>query len=321
MDNDHIEPSYWLLFWFIIGGGLVGWLIGGKAPEVAILPPIGEVITPPIGRGPRRPISKEAIRDSWTHEAVKVLASTFLVPYGRLDARATLPATQHAARIIQAVDEHPVVLVCGATGCGKLTQVPQLLLDTWIERGVGGACEILCTQPRSLAAMGFTSRVAYERAEEVGDVNGTSGDLHLAVDAVVASKHSHCFLSVSSKVFFLAAIVSTSGNDTCHLILRGGKSGPNYQKDHVNDASARMVKANLIDNIIVDCSHVNSQKKPKNQIVVAANIANQLRDGDDRIIGVMLESNIEEGNQPLTPVLTNDIIIAFDFMSSPASPA
>ncbi|KAI9915461.1 hypothetical protein PsorP6_008242 [Peronosclerospora sorghi] len=84
----------------------MGWSIGGGAPEVAILPPIGAVITPPIGGGPRRPISKGtlspmlanccAIPDSCTHEAVKVLASTFFVPYGRLDARATLPATQRA---------------------------------------------------------------------------------------------------------------------------------------------------------------------------------------------------------------------------------
>ncbi|KAI9912518.1 hypothetical protein PsorP6_006518 [Peronosclerospora sorghi] len=97
----------------------------------------------------------------------------------RLDARATLPASQHAARILQAVAEHPVVLVCGATGCGKSTQVPQVLLDAWIERGNGGACEIVCTQPRRLAAMGVASRVAYERAEDVGDVVG----YHIRTDA------------------------------------------------------------------------------------------------------------------------------------------
>ncbi|KAI9913505.1 hypothetical protein PsorP6_005702 [Peronosclerospora sorghi] len=124
-------------------------------------------------------IESHAIPDSWTHEAVKVLTSTFFVPYERLDARATLPASQHAARNIQAVDEHSVVLVCGATGCGKSTQVPQLLLDTWIKRGVGGACEILCTQPRRLAAMGVASRVAYERAEDVADVVG----YHIRTDA------------------------------------------------------------------------------------------------------------------------------------------
>ncbi|RLN92574.1 hypothetical protein BBJ28_00018520 [Nothophytophthora sp. Chile5] len=91
------------------------------------------------------------------------------------------------------------------------------------------------------------------------------------------------------------------GNDTCHTILRGGKSGPNFEKEHVDNVSARMLKANVADNVMVDCSHGNSQKKHKNQVTVAANVANQLRAGDDRIIGVMLESNIEEGNQALTP--------------------
>ncbi|KAI9911189.1 hypothetical protein PsorP6_008740 [Peronosclerospora sorghi] len=201
----------------------------------------------------------------------------------------------------------------GSFNINKGLRVARELLATINELGLPAGCEFLDTMsPQFISDLVSWGAIGARTTEcqlhrelcsglsmPVGFKNGTGGDLQLAVDAVVAAKHSHCFLSVSSQG--LAAIVSTSGNDTCHLILRGGKSGPNYQNEHVNDASARMVKANLIDNIMVDCSHGNSQKKPKNQIVVAANIANQLRDGDDRIIGVMLESNIEEGNQPLTP--------------------
>jgi 3-deoxy-7-phosphoheptulonate synthase len=119
------------------------------------------------------------------------------------------------------------------------------------------------------------------------------------VDAVVAARHPHCFLSVSSQG--LAAIVNTSGNDTCHVILRGGKTGPNYEKKHIEETSALMVKANIVDNVMVDCSHGNSRKDHNNQVLVAADIAQQLANGDDRIVGVMLESNIEEGNQALIP--------------------
>ncbi|KAG2763557.1 Phospho-2-dehydro-3-deoxyheptonate aldolase [Phytophthora cactorum] len=175
-------------------------------------------------------------------------------------------------------------------GCEFLdTMSPQFISDL-VSWGAIGARTTECQLHRELCS-GLSMPIGFK--------NGTGGDLQLAVDAVVAAKHSHCFLSVSSQG--LAAIVNTSGNDTCHLILRGGKSGPNFEKEHVDDASARMLKANLVDNVMIDCSHGNSQKKHKNQVKVAANIADQLRTGDDRIVGVMLESNIEEGNQPLTP--------------------
>ncbi|GMF19790.1 unnamed protein product [Phytophthora lilii] len=201
-------------------------------------------------------------------------------------------------------------------GCEFLdTMSPQFISDL-VSWGAIGARTTECQLHRELCS-GLSMPIGFK--------NGTGGDLQLAVDAVVAAKHSHCFLSVSSQG--LAAIVNTSvrlqawkshnahfqltvqrvfdfvlqGNDTCHLILRGGKSGPNFEKEHVDDASARMLKSNLVDNVMIDCSHGNSQKKHKNQVKVAANIADQLRAGDDRIVGVMLESNIEEGNQPLAP--------------------
>lgn len=85
------------------------------------------------------------------------------------------------------------------------------------------------------------------------------------------------------------------------MILRGGKSGPNFEKKYIDESSTLMLKANLTDNIMVDCSHGNSCKDHKNQVKVLANICDQVRAGDDRIIGVMLESNLVEGNQPLIP--------------------
>ncbi|CAI5738451.1 unnamed protein product [Peronospora destructor] len=175
-------------------------------------------------------------------------------------------------------------------GCEFLDTVSPQFISDLVSWGAIGARTTECQLHRELCS-GLSMPIGFK--------NGTGGDLQLAVDAVVAAKHAHCFLSVSSQG--LAAIVNTSGNDMCHLILRGGKSGPNFEKEHVDDASARMLKTNLVDNIMVDCSHGNSQKKHKNQVTVAANIADQLRAGDDRIVGVMLESNIEEGNQPLTP--------------------
>ncbi|KAG6954685.1 hypothetical protein JG687_00011659 [Phytophthora cactorum] len=193
---------------------------------------------------------------------------------------------QGLANILRRLDDRLVVVA----GCEFLdTMSPQFISDL-VSWGAIGARTTECQLHRELCS-GLSMPIGFK--------NGTGGDLQLAVDAVVAAKHSHCFLSVSSQG--LAAIVNTSGNDTCHLILRGGKSGPNFEKEHVDDASARMLKANLVDNVMIDCSHGNSQKKHKNQVKVAANIADQLRTGDDRIVGVMLESNIEEGNQPLTP--------------------
>ena len=88
--------------------------------------------------------------------------------------RATLPAHSHKEIIIQAVQSSQVVVICGQTGCGKTTQIPQFLLDDAIERGCGGACNILCTQPRRLAAIAVAERVAQERCETIGATVGYS---------------------------------------------------------------------------------------------------------------------------------------------------
>ncbi|MEO7035520.1 MAG: 3-deoxy-7-phosphoheptulonate synthase [Polyangiaceae bacterium] len=129
----------------------------------------------------------------------------------------------------------------------------------------------------------------------VGYKNGTSGDVQIAVDAVRSSAAPHRFLSVTKQG--LAAIVATRGNEHCHVILRGGKNGPNYSAEAIADAGASLSKAGLRPALMVDCSHANSQKDHKNQLKVAESLAAQVASGSQAIFGVMIESNLVEGRQ------------------------
>jgi len=133
----------------------------------------------------------------------------------------------------------------------------------------------------------------------VGYKNGTSGDVQIAVDAVRSSAAPHHFLSVTKQG--LAAIVSTRGNPHCHLILRGGRSGPNYGAEAIAEAVAALSKSGLRPALMVDCSHANSQKNHKNQVLVGQSLAAQLSAGSQAIFGVMLESNLVEGRQDVAP--------------------
>lgn len=128
----------------------------------------------------------------------------------------------------------------------------------------------------------------------VGFKNGTDGNIKIAVDAIKASSQPHHFLSVTKGGH--SAIVSTNGNEDCHLILRGGKT-PNYDAAHVEDASKNIMASGLVPRIMIDASHANSSKNPQNQIPVCADIAQQVAGGDKRIIGVMVESNLVAGRQ------------------------
>lgn len=130
----------------------------------------------------------------------------------------------------------------------------------------------------------------------VGFKNGTDGNIKIAVDAIKASSQPHHFLSVTKGGH--SAIVSTNGNEDCHLILRGGKT-PNYDAASVEDASKSIVANGLIPRVMIDASHANSSKNPQNQIPVCADIASQVSAGDRRIIGVMVESNLVAGRQDL----------------------
>jgi len=129
----------------------------------------------------------------------------------------------------------------------------------------------------------------------VGFKNCTDGTLGVAIDAIGAVKHPHHFLSVTKPG--VAAIVGTVGNDDCFVILRGGTKGTNYDAKSIAEAKEALQKAGVRDRLIVDCSHGNSLKKHKNQLKVAADLAEQISKGETAIMGVMVESNINEGNQ------------------------
>ncbi len=132
----------------------------------------------------------------------------------------------------------------------------------------------------------------------VGFKNGTDGNMKIAVDAIRSSSSPHHFLSVTKSG--QAAIVSTAGNEDCHVILRGGKA-PNYDAASVDAASQEIAKAGLAPRLMVDFSHGNSSKQYQRQMVVCDDVAAQLAAGEERIMGVMIESHLVEGRQDLVP--------------------
>ncbi|KAI8276643.1 Phospho-2-dehydro-3-deoxyheptonate aldolase, tyrosine-inhibited, partial [Colletotrichum sp. SAR11_57] len=129
----------------------------------------------------------------------------------------------------------------------------------------------------------------------VGFKNGTDGNLGVAIDAIGAAAAKHHFMGVTKQG--LAAITRTKGNEHGFVILRGGSHGPNFDKENVQKAKETLTKKGQKQAIMIDCSHGNSNKDHRNQPKVAAVIGEQLREGEKSIIGVMIESNISEGNQ------------------------
>lgn len=130
----------------------------------------------------------------------------------------------------------------------------------------------------------------------VGFKNGTDGNIKIAIDAIKAASHSHCFLSVTKGG--CSAIVETNGNDDCHLILRGGRA-PNYDAASVDSACKNILANGLMPRLMIDASHANSSKKPENQTPVCADIGARIAAGDQRIVGIMVESNLIAGRQDL----------------------
>ena len=122
--------------------------------------------------------------------------------------------------------------------------------------------------------------------------------MQIAVDAIGAARRPHHFLSVTKDG--TSAIFATTGNEDCHLILRGGTPHTNYDAASIDMASELLEKAGIEPRIMIDCSHANSRKIYKRQRYVCRDICSQLSDGDMRIMGVMIESNLVEGNQKLT---------------------
>jgi len=134
----------------------------------------------------------------------------------------------------------------------------------------------------------------------VGFKNSTDGNAQVAVDAVVAARSRHWFPGVTRQG--VSAIFQTTGNDTCHVILRGGsRSGPNYDARHVAGVAALLGAKGLPDRVMVDCSHGNSGKDPLRQAEVLASVGEQIRGGSKHVLGVMLESYLEEGRQECRP--------------------
>ena len=131
----------------------------------------------------------------------------------------------------------------------------------------------------------------------IGFKNTTDGDVKVAVDALKSAKMPHMFLSVTKEG--RSAVFSSAGNEDCHVILRGGKE-PNYESESIEDTSNLLIESGLKASMMVDMSHGNSSKQHKKQIEVCNSICSQLLTGERRITGVMIESNLVEGNQSIT---------------------
>jgi len=143
----------------------------------------------------------------------------------------------------------------------------------------------------------------------IGFKNGTSGDLEIACDACLSAREPHSFLSVTKDG--VVAVVHTAGNDKAHIILRGGSNGPNFDAESVERARHAMINRKLTPRIIVDCSHANARTKdnPKKdfklQSVACNDVGTQIANGERDVIGVMIESHLNEGNQSLNPGKTD----------------
>ena len=173
------------------------------------------------------------------------------------------------------------------SGCEFLDMItPQYIADL-VSWGAIGARTTESQVHRELAS-GLSCPVGFK--------NGTDGNVRIAVDAIKAAQQPHHFLSVTKGGH--SAIVSTSGNEDCHVILRGGKS-TNYDAASVEAACQALAQGGLAPRVMIDASHANSQKNPANQIPVCEDIGRQVAAGDTRIFGVMVESHLVAGRQDL----------------------
>jgi len=134
----------------------------------------------------------------------------------------------------------------------------------------------------------------------VGFKNGTSGSLDIAIDAILSANSPHHLLSVNKDGGI--SHFNSIGNETAHIILRGGKDGTNYSKEQVERTCDRLKNKGLVSKVMVDFSHANSEKQFKNQLKVGADVASQIENGSESIFGVMIESHLNEGNQKVGPL-------------------
>jgi 3-deoxy-7-phosphoheptulonate synthase len=166
------------------------------------------------------------------------------------------------------------------------TQIPQYIADliSWVAIGA----RTTESQIHRELASGLSMPVGFK--------NGTDGTTQTAVDAVLAARSPHWFPSVTKQG--VSAIFQTTGNETCHVILRGGsRTGPNYSAEHVEPLSAKLAARKLLQAVMIDCSHGNCHKDYLRQAEVAASISQQVAGGSWQIFGAMLESHLVEGRQ------------------------
>ncbi len=192
----------------------------------------------------------------------------------------------HVARRLL-VDLNEMGVPCGSEFLDPITPAYIAELVSW---GAIGARTTESQVHRELAS-GLSCPIGFK--------NGTDGNVQIAIDAIRSAAHRHHFLGVTKDGH--SAILSTAGNPDCHLILRGGNGGPNYDAASVAKAAAAMEKAGVRPNVMVDCSHANSNKSHERQVEVAREVAGIVRGGEKRIVGVMLEANIHPGRQDLKP--------------------
>src|SRR5688572_6007846 len=133
----------------------------------------------------------------------------------------------------------------------------------------------------------------------VGFKNGTDGSVKVAVDACLSARSPHRFLSLTQSG--QVSIFETAGNEDCHIILRGGSAGTNYDSKSVDAACAALTRAGLPEQVMIDCSHANCSKQHQRQLTVAQDVGHQVAGGDTRIVGAMVESHLVEGRQEIGP--------------------
>jgi 3-deoxy-7-phosphoheptulonate synthase len=166
---------------------------------------------------------------------------------------------------------------------------PQFIADL-ISWGAIGARTTECQVHRELAS-GISAPVGFK--------NGTGGNVQIAIDAIKAARMPHHFLSVTKSGD--SAIVSTWGNDACHVILRGSNTGPNYDAASIAEVVAKLEDAGLPPYLMIDCSHGNSCKDYRQQPAVAEELCRQIAGGSQAVAAVMIESNLVEGSQSVEP--------------------
>jgi 3-deoxy-7-phosphoheptulonate synthase len=170
------------------------------------------------------------------------------------------------------------------------TQIPQHIADltSWVAIGA----RTTESQVHRELASGLSMPVGFK--------NGTDGNVKTAVDAVLAARSPHWFPSVTKQG--VSAIFQTTGNQSCHVILRGGtRTGPNHGPEHVRDICAQLKAKGLVETVMIDCSHGNSEKDHRRQAAVAQSICDQVAAGSWQVFGAMLESQLVEGRQDYVP--------------------